>query len=126
MWAIPQRGEALLAVPGTAADARKATLAAWDAAGACVLASEAATHTGKTALAARTAARAAVLASRTAVAVVVAAASTWVVHEDDVCRRHGGFSRASRESVSCSNRCNCSHCCNSPGHHQWFHEIPFH
>jgi hypothetical protein len=113
-------------VAGTAADARKATLAAWDAAGARILTSKAATAADDAALAARTAAGPAVLTSRAAVAVVVAAAATRVVLEDNVCRHRGGCCRASRKSVSCSHRRNKSRRSNSPGDHQWFHEIQFH
>ncbi len=108
-------------MPGTAADARQASVTAWDATRSRVYSSGAAPDIGDTALAARTAAGASVLASGAAVAVVVAATSARIVHGNKMSDRGSGRG-ASSENVGCGRWCDGHRHGNNPGHCQWFHQ----
>ena len=108
---------------GTATDARQASLAARHTAGTRVLAAGAATDARDTSLAARTAAGALVLASGAAVAIGVAAATAWLVLEDNVGGCGSGRRWPSGNNISCGRWCRGDRCSDSPSHHQWFHEV---
>ncbi|OBG26492.1 hypothetical protein A5764_05445 [Mycobacterium sp. 852002-51057_SCH5723018] len=107
---------------GTATDARQASCAAGNAAGAGELAAGAAADAWHAALPARPAAGAVVLAAGAAIAVGVAATAARVVLEDNVRGRGRVHRWTGRKNIGGGRWGGGDSRSNSPGHHQWFHE----
>ena len=110
---------------GAATDARKTPGATRQAARAGELATRAATEARDTALPAWTAAGTLHLATGAAVAVGIAAATAWVLLEDDMRCCAASRRRASRESFRCRHRSNSNRCSNSATNYQRFDQIQF-
>lgn len=110
---------------GAATDAGKASVATGYAARTRILAARAATHTGDTALSARSATGAIELTAGSAVAVGIAAASAWILLEDDVGRRRAGRRWTGGEGFRCRHGGNGKRGRNSSTNDQRLHQIEF-